>query len=224
VYRFHDYKPEEFCQEFSIYLRKINSKNLIVTGDVNINILENSNDKNNYLEMISAHGLQSVINDITRPSSGSCVDHIMLRLDNEYFEKCAVSVKYFGITDHSMIGLIVNDIGQKNMVKSEIKTHRTRLNYNNLKIRLSEELWESVYMEKNLDNAYENFISILNDHIHQCTEQVPIKKSEKYLKPWMTKSLLKTVKSKNKANARHHKHPRKKKLKNKPVYAKIIFI
>jgi len=145
----------------------------------------------------------------------TCVDHISVRLDSIYLQKCAISVFDFCITDHSMVGLIVKDVGAKTVKQSGKNLYRTRVDFEKLKNRLLWEFWECVFVEENLEIAYVNFFNCLNNHISNCTIKTPIKKSEKFLQPWMTKSLLRKIKKKNKSNKRRLKRPNNKKPKRK---------
>lgn len=206
IYRFHEYRPRDFIDEFSTFLKKINTSNLIVTGDVNIDILDNDSDKNLYIGMMASHGFQSIINEPTRTSSGSCVDHIFVRLENVLVNNCMISVCDFNVTDHSMVGLIVNNLGTKISQKVP-KGFKTRVDYEKLKIILLYEFWDDVYCEQDINKAYDLFINKLNTHISNCSVQIKMKKSEKFIKPWMSRSLLSKIKHKNKLNIRRRNNP-----------------
>lgn len=54
-----------FVEEFSAFLEHEKSKNLIILGDFNIDILEHSAIVSTYLALLASHGLASSINETT---------------------------------------------------------------------------------------------------------------------------------------------------------------
>lgn len=76
VYRLHMYNVLVFVEEFSSFLDSERLRNLIILGDFNINILENTEVVSTYVDLLASHGLNSYINEMTRTKSGKCLDHI----------------------------------------------------------------------------------------------------------------------------------------------------
>lgn len=83
VYRLHAYNIEVFLQELQCWLRSNERvKNLFVVGDININLLEQNNAQVDlYKTIMAENGLESLVNEPTRVS-GTCIDHLYVRLEN----------------------------------------------------------------------------------------------------------------------------------------------
>ncbi|KAG7307132.1 hypothetical protein JYU34_007274 [Plutella xylostella] len=67
-------------------------------GDMNVNIGSASDDKNSqrYLNLLAFHGLLPCHSYVTRPASGSCLDHVFLKSRNA----SSTIVLNSTITDH----------------------------------------------------------------------------------------------------------------------------
>lgn len=76
VYRFHHFSINDFILEFVNLLESDKSNNIIIMRDININILGLNISSTNYLTILAQQGFISLMNRVTRPSSGTCLDHI----------------------------------------------------------------------------------------------------------------------------------------------------
>jgi hypothetical protein len=99
-----------FISSLSSHLDTIKSnKNIVITGDININIadkireqtIEQAN-RSNYLDMMAMHGL--LPGHILPTRESACLDHFMLKLNNK-FTKATTLILDTTITDHAMIVL-----------------------------------------------------------------------------------------------------------------------
>lgn len=82
IYRSPNDDLENFIIGLDLFLSQISNTFLsIFCGDININILKNSNKSNDYLNIMARNGFLPCINNFTREtnSSGSCIDHIFIK-------------------------------------------------------------------------------------------------------------------------------------------------
>lgn len=81
VYRNHDYTIDFFNKEIKNVLNSLNHPNILLMGDININILESDNNTIEYLNILSQFGFHNFINKPTRSclSSSTCIDHIFVK-------------------------------------------------------------------------------------------------------------------------------------------------
>lgn len=153
VYRFHRYNVSVFMEEFSNLLESEKSKNLIILGDFNINILELSDTVTNYLALLASHGLISLIDESTRFRSGKCLDHIYVRFSNISLSSCEKCVFDFRITDHSMTGLLVSISREDKRDSFKSLIYVTKIDSTKLKSILCFESFLEVYVYASLLNA-----------------------------------------------------------------------
>lgn len=83
------------------------SKNLVVLGEFNLNILEKSDEVFKYMTLLLLHGLTCFVNEPTRFSS----DHIYgLFSSDEILSHCSKGNFDFQIRDHSMMAFLVEKV------------------------------------------------------------------------------------------------------------------
>lgn len=107
-YRLHGESAYEFMEDLENYLRpQRNSPNVVIVGDMNIDIMENSAVVRNYKSLLAEYGLMSYVNQPTRitPTKQSCLDHIFGKFDGLSVFGVSSWVRNFNITDHCMTGL-----------------------------------------------------------------------------------------------------------------------
>lgn len=199
VYRLHAFSVSSFINEFSRLLEREKSKNLIIVGDFNLNILENNETVSMYRALLASNGLECFIDEPTRLVSGTCLDHMYGRFTNisHTYEQ---GVTDFMITDHAMTVLLVNRVKTKRVIHSPSTNNKTKtkINFEKLKTDLFYEFWEDVFIESDASRSYSIFIKKLKEHIANSYYTIRLKKSNIRLKPWISKQLLNKVKTKNK--------------------------
>lgn len=104
---------DEFINSLSDHLTTISStKNIIITGDININLIYNNNEqsydrsnRNNYLNMLAMHGL--LPGHSLRTRGNSCLDHFIIKLDT-LSKTATIAIIHTTITDHFTIFLKIS--------------------------------------------------------------------------------------------------------------------
>ena len=124
LYRLHGFSKSLFIEELSKILCINKTCNLILIGDINIDILNVADkDTENYLFLMASNGLKGIINEPTRvtESTSTCIDHIFshFKVNNQF--KFFGSVLDLNITDHKSI-ILFNELGNNLSYTSETQT------------------------------------------------------------------------------------------------------
>lgn len=213
VYRLHYMSIEKFIEEFSKMLGSLSYINLLILGDFNIDLLQNSSVVDRFLVLLANNGLEAVVKDPTRITdvSATCIDNILCRLDQRFFDYTSCSVTDLRITDHCLIEMELSGKFTRNSSPSK-KLDMFHINYGKLNEVLLHEDWNDVYRSADASAAFDNFYRIFGDHLAICTNRSRTKKSEK-LKPWMSDCLLNLLCKRNKFCRLAAKHPNNIRLK-----------
>lgn len=66
IYRLHGYNVDIFVEELDNLLKELPDSNILISGDLNIDLLKETSHSENYLRTMSSHGLYSLIDQPTR--------------------------------------------------------------------------------------------------------------------------------------------------------------
>lgn len=209
LYRLHDYTPQEFVTEFHNLLKKIKNPNLIICGDVNIDLISKSNVKEDYLIKLASHGLAPLITEPTRVTlnSSTCIDHIFIRSSKSGMQ-WETSLIDLDITDHKMtlLTLTCDEIQRK--PSYQLNTYR--LDYVLLSKNAKKIKWDEVYSTETVDDGFQKLI----DMIRSCIEKSRVTQHQrkktnkpKKLKPWINNNLLDKINAKNKLYRKTKEQP-----------------
>lgn len=214
---------DSFNQNLHKYLEtqmKIDKKINIFVGDININILNELNDKvSDYLTVLSEYGYISLINSPTHLNT--CIDHIFIKTLDKNLENIIPIVNHTNITDHSTIIVqIVTGHNNGKYFERKMIPHFSREKFI---ANIKDKSWEEVYSDNTLDVITESFVSILQQEIEECTYYKPAKRSERKRKNWITTSLVRSVNKKNDLYKQLKKDPDNEHLKTEyKNYKKIL--
>jgi hypothetical protein len=82
VYRSPYLTPNKFIEELEVYLEGLETdRTIIITGDINIDLIKQTQINNEYLNILFTNGFNSCINIPTRETdtTKTCIDHIFMR-------------------------------------------------------------------------------------------------------------------------------------------------
>jgi hypothetical protein len=209
LYRLHSQTVASFLNDLNVLLADCSDRNLLVVGDMNLCLLKQSHQVDNYLTIMASNGLDQLIDSPTRGKS--CLDHLFLRTrDNFEFramvcESCrsdhdAVVCELFNFKSN----IENNCIGSNDSFKE--------IDYNKLFDLLQETDWSSVYREQDVDVGFNVFIQTLNHFINLSTFSRNRNSKVKFLKPWMTVDLCQRQKFRKTLYSRSKKRPNDKKF------------
>lgn len=197
------YRPPEksrlaFLKELSDVLKKCKDKKIILIGDININVMEDSKSKEDYLNMLLTHSLMQLIDNYTREEMRkdeliqSCIDHIAIGSKLKNVKTFIIMSK---IADHYIIGascdikqieVKVNksEGGMKEIIDNKrLRTDLRNLDEINLENKTSSELYQIV------KNSFEK--SVVN------RERI-IKRKNTIIKPWISYEINIMIKERDK--------------------------
>jgi len=163
LYRSPSYKESDFLESFSSWVEDvtIRGRKILIIGDFNIDMLENSTGKNNFLRICVQNGLKQLVNDVTRydydKKTATCIDFVVTNIKN-------ISHKVSDIhrlSDHEVItvrlpkNVTCNYKSNNRTIIVNTKNTKSKLNQNDL-ISLNQHLTNFDWSES------ENDIEILS--------------------------------------------------------------
>lgn len=210
IYRLQEFPINTFTNELISILSLINSSNLIVIGDLNINILDQSPSVDDYLIKLASQGMQSLINEPTRITdlSKTCIDHIFYRTkinSKHVFESSVISTC---ITDHMMTAMYITCDNTVSNIKNKVEYNKVDIN---ILISIVKDIdWSDIYNCECVSLAIKKFYDKINMCIQFSSSTVNMK--SKFLKPWMTLDLKKEIDIKNRLFKRIIRQPNNEQL------------
>jgi len=189
-------------------LNSIQNKNLIIAGDVNLNLLKPNRKTESYIIKMASYGLESKITEPTRVlnDSATLIDHIFVRHGLGMDVDTDAWVVDTDVTDHRATVLCVRCQRSPGSAKRIFQLNG--INFNKLNNILSKTVWNEVFRAQSVNEVFENFVTVLDTSIgkSQCPKSAKEKRL-KGLKPWMTNSLLNLVIQKNSMYRALRKNP-----------------
>lgn len=189
-----NHNTDNFLNSLDLHLKsKSLCKNVIVTGDININILENHEDSRSirYLEMMAQHGLLPSHRLNTRINS--CIDHVFADLDpNKY--SATIAVLNTSVTDHLMTLTNIYAKTEVNHIKKFTKVH---VNFKEAINSLFEHDLVNLLKIEEPNSLTDKLINVINTSLITNTKTVKIPNTQRIIKPWMTPGLLKCIRNRN---------------------------
>lgn len=184
IYRFHNKPVNAFCNDLEILLDTFNNSNIIILGDLNIDLL-NRDECFQYQAMLASYGFNSLVNEPTR--NLTCLDHVFVKLANKF--DCIIENLPIYFSDHNLIKLNISASKSYHISPNVSESYFSIIDYKKLNDHLLVENWDSVYSEINCSNAFASFINTLKSHIESSKSKYTSRCNKK-LKPWMNNGLL----------------------------------
>lgn len=211
IYRSPSYnKIDTFLSSLDTLLSSVASyKNIVVVGDINLNIIPESLDTNSelYLELLAFHGLLSTHNFPTRLTN--CLDHFFLKTKHDAITLVIKS----SVTDHDAVMLSID--------KPYIAYHNqqvTRMNHAGIKKDLSLVDFSPIYCGKNVHTSTDIFIDMISTIIRNNTSYIHRSLRNTPMKPWITPGLLRCMRHRDNLHTKTRKYPQNSTLNS--IYRK----
>lgn len=192
---------DSFHSSLNQILQALSSfKNVILTGDININIGSDNCDPGtqDYLNICSYHGYLAA-HTLPTHQSGSCLDHMMVKSSLSYITLVTNST----ITDHHAVLLTLN----LSLPKLNRPQTKTKLNKNKLEIDLCNIDFNPVYNTVDANFA----LSFLINHVQQAilcnTTVTTVNKKLNNIKPWITPGLVRCIRHRDKLHQSTRRYP-----------------
>lgn len=193
IYRSPQGNINEFITTLDRILHRTVTKcNVIVCGDLNIDYLSPSTNKDELCDLLQTYNLNMVISEPTRISLNkkSCIDYVCTNFTNTSKVNCKVLND--GLSDHTSQIFECEYIMKEPFVKDD-RYSRTynEANYKNYYYQLGNENWQDVFDAVTVEEGFNNFVNIMSYYHDSC---FPYKKiSTKHAKnAWITPGIKKS--------------------------------
>ncbi|KAJ8707861.1 hypothetical protein PYW07_011538 [Mythimna separata] len=184
------YNINNFCESLEIIMQGCNSPNCIIMGDINIDISPDSKDRraSDYLDATGHYGFYPGHHYPTHDRT--CLDHVLIK------SKKAVKVVMCrsGITDHDTV---VTGIAKEFSYSQPNSKSKIKIDYTNLSKAIESINWNSLYMNNEVNKAFDDFIGTLSSTIQKYTTAETSRNSKSIRKPWMTKGLIRCIRKRD---------------------------
>lgn len=208
IYRPPSYRTlENFLFSLEQILSSLKSyRNVILIGDININIAHSNNNAHNcndYLDLLAQHELLAAHCFPTRETS--CLDHIFLKTDLNATALVMAST----ITDHYTTALILENHRHS---KNTFNLYKT-INYDSLLSSINIHKLNEIFETEDVNKATNILVRELKYAIdlNTITKKIPCRKQLK--EPWLTPGLLRCIKHRDKLHQQSNNDPENKTLK-----------
>lgn len=174
-------------------------QNICVTGDINIDIKINTNDKKStdYLNLIMSHGLLPTHNLPTRHEN--CLEHVLLKSHLNFVTLVIQS----SITDHYPTLL---SLSLKKVVASS-PPFVNRINYSAIRKEIKETDFTPVLVADNANFAADYLVTRVAYIIKKNTSSHKIPRRKRNIKPWITPGLIRCIHNRDRMHRKHNKDP-----------------
>ena len=200
------YRPPEFIQldkfiqSLESILNDFKQSNLILMGDLNIDIKDgcNSSKCDSYLELLAMHGLTASHNYLT--TGKSCLDHCFIKS-----KLPIVTVVYQStITDHSSV--IISLLQKEPTIRSRTK-YVKKINYIAIHNQLKCIDWNELLLNLNADEATQIFLNTIINTINSNTINIKLSSRKRNIKAWITPGLIRCIRHKDRLHSKSRKDP-----------------
>ncbi|KAL4089448.1 hypothetical protein QTP88_024483 [Uroleucon formosanum] len=197
LYRSPNGDINTFLAQFNIVITDITNKHkntkIIIIGDLNINLLDTTQNTTNYIDILNSLNFTSHINIITRPDSNTCLDHVFSNIINNSLITIQVTLIDSLISDHYPV------------ITQIIETNSHIHNIN----------WNHNITDSNSSNININLLTAsLQNLIKQSTTN-RTNKSIKRNNPWIQPGIINAIKKRDKLHKLSKQEPFNINLKNK---------
>jgi len=207
VYRSPNSNESDFVANINAILNQLENehKNLIILGDMNIDLLrmDTHTNSNLYFSSFISNGFIPAVTLPTRVTHTSCtlIDHIFAKLKNHTFKAGSLTTD---ITDHFTNFILCPIKVTKEKVKHVSYRNFSETNIQHLQTALANHDWSLVTSISDVDRCYSKFLEIFQEKFENYIPLIT-RKFNKYqhkTEPWITKALLQSMKTRDKMHCR----------------------
>ena len=197
---------DNFLNSLNTALASVSTyNNIILAGDININISPNSNDPhcNEYLNLTASHGLLPAYTSPTRENN--CLDHTMIKVKNSVVSFILDTY----ITDHAPILVCL-----KSILGSQKRPRLiSKVDHCKVASEISSTDFSPVILTNDPNEATDCLINILTSIVQTNTKISLVPTRKLTIKPWITQGLLRCIRNRDGMHRKHKKSPENYTLK-----------
>ncbi|CAG4945716.1 unnamed protein product [Colias eurytheme] len=196
----------KFINSLDVLLTKLSSyKNIILCGDINIDISSNTTDKRayDYLNLLAGHRI--LPGHIVPTHGRTCLDHAMIITNL----KATCFIIESSITDHECVAVNLQQVTSSfnNSNKSYL------VDFSGLDADLSSFNFNYISEFNDANLATDKFINSLSSFIIKNTRTFKTPLRQRIRKPWITKSLLRVMRNRDNLHKKLKRNPNNETLK-----------
>ena len=170
VYRPPSGNVEYFLTSLEQILNQLhtNSTNIIICGDININYLDNTNNKRQLDALLASYGLYSLVVFPTRNKncSSTAIDNIFI--DKFKNQNYTINPLLNGLSDHDTQILILDKLKIQNSREHHYsKRLINEVTISDFKLNLSDVSWDEIFTEGSVDSLFNSFLHLLENILPQ---------------------------------------------------------
>ncbi|XP_052755871.1 uncharacterized protein LOC128201816 [Galleria mellonella] len=199
IYRSPSFRNiDNFCNSLESYIvNNSRDSEVMLIGDLNVDILKNGDDVTKYLCLTASFGLKPAINVPTR--GVACLDHIFLGSKvTGVGAVCKTS-----ITDHEMVMVGISETPRISRRKRLVR----KLNFEAFESDLNETDWSDVLSSGNATDAAEKYMKKLHVMTVKHTKLLKVSRSKYALNEWVTPGLIKCMRHRDALHLQAKKEP-----------------
>jgi len=195
VYRSPNSNLTNFLKKLDITLNLVckKFKNVILAGDLNINVLEKSHEHDLLCDTINGHGVKYLVDFPTRVSSNSktAIDNFLINFDSNNIKITGLNTQ---LSDHDaqLLEIFYDYIGNIPPQTTTSKTCRrfSDSNINDFKDKLAQESWVTVF-DAPVKYKYDEFMNIFMANFNECFPIINQKQHSNKKPKWYNEELRK---------------------------------
>lgn len=222
VYRTPTSNVVVFLDNLDSLLYELNmkkNKKIVILGDINIDTLKTNKMTNTLQDLTKNYNLTIHINEPTRKLS--CIDHILSNIEN-----ASASVLHLGLSDHETAQMLYFSVESKDKKPMTSYTYKRKYNVENInrfKNYISKISFNEVFVENDLNTAYDTFHDTVLLFYNLCfpKEKVKIHTKKNRMK-WITAGLRKSCKTKRNLRVSYYKNKTKRHKDDYLNYSKLL--
>lgn len=203
IYRNLDFNIDLFTSELRSKISTLTQPNIILIGDINIDILNNEFNTMEYLTILSNFGFFSYVNDPTRLglNSSTCIDHIFVKTSSL---RVVSGIFQSDLTDHFPIVCNLHFPRAPHTNTLTLPEYSMSLNYHQFYDYLASYKFNFNF-DFGLDQQYQRLIFEIGNIKNNYKFRKPLRKKCK--QTWITNDILALIKRKEILFKKHRKYP-----------------
>lgn len=164
IYNNHQSNEENLLDFLDVFLPMRDKLPCIMVGDCNVNLLDWAS-AGKYVPFFRSRGFEHLVRSVTRPSSGTCLDHIAIRNCEQFLDVRSYEYRTAAYSDHYPVLLTITGNNNLGGTPSEVRFERT---FGSKAIpRMGEGLlavdWSPVLQASDVDDALRRFNDLTFD-------------------------------------------------------------
>lgn len=192
IYRSPSYtKLNPFFESLNQILKSLSHyKNIVLMGDINLDLLDNSkDDRDTYLMQVAFHGLSPTHDFVTRDAAGTCVDHVLLKTN---FPSLSAVIQT-SVTDHKAVTLSL----RIKQTRQYATTIINKINYEALHEEINKIDTEPILKSNDPNSMTNLLLNNIKNAIDKHTTSITLPRRKRIIKPWITPGLMRCMRNRD---------------------------